>query len=274
MRIDQLTPDLVRSAIALYLDQAWPEGSSGRPVLDLSRLEGAATTEDAMACFERPRADEEIACQRFTLRLGNWRYPFMKFVVQEYLVEGEYFFSVDTHDDLHVDASAPDHDAWTELRRANRTIKASIERAWSEAGLPTYDELEQLTEALAREEQPQARGARILVVDDEEQVARGLAALLGARGYQVEVAHNGRAVLERLAQDPLPDLVILDYAMPELDGWEVLERVRQDPRTADLRVLLATATDIELAMLQRCSALLKKPYPRELLFQMLDQLLA
>ena len=86
-------------------------------------------------------------------------------------------------------------------------------------------------------------------------------------------SHDGRAVLDRLAQDPLPDLIVLDYAMPELDGWEVLERLRADGRTADLKVLLATATDIDLGMLQRCNALLKKPYPRELLFGMLDKLL-
>ena len=53
----------------------------------------------------------------------------------------------------------------------------------------------------------------------------------------------------------------------------MLERLRAEPRTAALKVLLATATDIDLGMLQRCNALLKKPYPRELLFGMLDKLL-
>lgn len=270
MRIEKLTPAHVRRAVDLYLEQAWPEG---KPPLDLAPLRAAETLAEVARHFERPREDEEVACERFTLRLGNWRYPFMKLVVQEYLVRDEYFFSVDTHDDLRVDPAMPDYEAWCEVREGNRELKERIEAAWAEDGLPTYDDLEQLSARIAQVEQAPGAGHRILVVDDEEAVARGLGALLGARGYVVELAHDGRAVLDRLARDPLPDLIVLDYAMPELDGWEVLERLRADGRTADLKVLLATATDIDLGMLQRCNALLKKPYPRELLFGMLDKLL-
>jgi CheY-like chemotaxis protein len=270
MRIDKLTPAHVRRAVDLYLEHAWPEG---RPPLDLEPLRAATTLEEVARQFERPREDEEVTCARFTLRLGNWRYPFMKLVVQEYLVRDEYFFSVDTHDDLRVDPSMPDYQAWCEVREGNRQLKERIEEAWAAEDLPTHDDLALLSEEIARVERAPGAGHRILLVDDERAVARGLGALLSARGYRVELAHDGRAVLERLAEDPLPELVILDYAMPELDGWEVLERLRGEPRTASLKVLLATATDIDLGMLQRCNALLKKPYPRELLFGMLDKLL-
>ena len=55
-------------------------------------------------------------CQSYTLRLGNESYPFMKFVVQEYLLDAEYFFSVDTHDE-HVDVGEndPDHEGWQQM---------------------------------------------------------------------------------------------------------------------------------------------------------------
>ena len=117
------------------------------------------------------------------------------------------------------------------------------------------------------------RPARILVVDDDQAVAQVLRAILEARGYRVELAHDGREALERLARDPLPDLVLLDYSMPELDGQEVLRILRENPRTRDLSVLVATASDIDLADLQRVSGFLRKPYPIEVLLAMLDRLL-
>lgn len=273
MRIERLTPSHVRLAVDLYVERAFPSGQTGPLPVDMELIESAQTMKELTPAFEQPRAEEQVSCERYTLRLGNWRYPFMKLVVQEYLVRDEFFFSVDTHDDLRVDPSMPDYGAWCELRESNRGLKECIESAWAEAGLPTHDDLRQLTEEIARMERAPSAGARILLVDDEEAVARGIGALLTARGYTVTLAHDGRRVLDLLEQDPLPDLVILDYAMPELDGWQVLEQLRGSSRTADLKVLLATATNIELKMLQRCNALLKKPYPREMLFDLIDQLL-
>ena len=197
----------------------------------------------------------------------------MKFVVQEYLVREEYFLSVDTHDDLKITPDMPDYEGWMDVRRFNRELKVGIEAAWHEAGLPTNRDLRVLMEELAELEQETEKGETLLVVDDEENVARGLKAVLGARGYQVEVAFDGRQVLERMARDPLPDLVLLDYSMPELDGEEVLRRVRDDERCRDVPVLLATASSIELSQLSRASGLLRKPYPRQLLFAMIGRIL-
>jgi CheY-like chemotaxis protein len=120
-------------------------------------------------------------------------------------------------------------------------------------------------------EEPKRR--RLLVVDDERSVARGLAALLEGRGYEVELAYSGEEVLERLARSPLPDLVLLDYELPMLDGGEVLDRLRADARLSDLPVLMLTAASIDLARLRRVSGLLRKPYPRLVLFKMIRELL-
>ena len=115
--------------------------------------------------------------------------------------------------------------------------------------------------------------ARILVVDDEKDVAMGLRALLLARGYGVDLAHTGEDVLEQLAEDPLPDLVLLDYELPGLDGQAVLIEMRASARLADVPVLMATASQIELGQLQRVSGFLQKPYPRGVLFKMIRRLL-
>ena len=88
------------------------------------------------------------------------------------------------------------------------------------------------------------------------------------------MAHDGRRAVEALAADELPDLVLLDFEMPELDGQAVLEHIRADPRTQDLPVLMATASEIDLARLSRVSGFLAKPYPREVLFEMISRLLA
>ncbi len=277
MRFAELTPEHIRTAVALYLEHAWPASAGRRPPFELADIEAATTLRELRELFDEPRRADRTAHRRYTLRLGNHRYPFMKFVVQEYLVDGEFFFSVDTHDEMKVDPAMPDYAEWMKLREYNRELKQRIERAWSAAGLPTHDDLRALCEGLARlEAAGVAAGARgrLLVVDDEEAVAEGLAAVLGARGYAVETAYDGQQVLDRMARDPLPDLVVLDFAMPVLDGEQVMRRLRADPRTAAVPLLLATASDIDLATLQRASGLLQKPYPRELLVGMIDRLLA
>ena len=274
MRLDRMTPAHVRRALRIYVQHAWPAGRPERPPVALEDLEAATTIEDLLARFERPTEVDGPACARYVLRLGNWRYPFMKFVVQEYLVDEEYFFCVDTHDALRIRPGMPDYDQWQLVRAHNRELKERIEAAWTAADLPTHGNLRRLMEGIATLEREDGKRARILVVDDERDVAEGLAALLAGRGYGVETAFDGRQALERLERDPLPDLVLLDYSMPEFDGEEVMRRVRQDPRCKDLPILLATATSIDLSTLRRASGMLRKPYPRALLFAMIGELLA
>jgi CheY-like chemotaxis protein len=274
MRLDRLTPAHVRRAVTLYFELAWPGGAEGEPRLGAEVLDGCETLEECFGRCETPcGGDQGPAAARYTLRLGNHRYPFIKFVVQEYLVDEEYFFSVDTHDDLKITPDMPDYAGWCDLRRFNEGLKTEIEAAWQAEDLPTHEDLRTLMEDLAQVECGQEGGARLLVVDDERDVARGLAAVLGARGYQVETAFDGRSVLERMAREPRPDLLVLDYSMPELDGEEVMTRLRAQPAFADLPILLATATEIDLASMSRASGLLRKPYPAEVLYKMIRELL-
>ena len=272
MRLEDLTPAHVRQAVYIYMEYAWPGPEAANPWFDPRRLEGVGTLEELFRLFSSAGEDEDRPlCARYTLRLGNQSYPFMKFVLQEYLVDSEYFFSVDTHDDLDIPEDSADFAEWQVLRLNNQRLKREIEIAWNCAGLPTNEDLRQIAEGLARVERDDTKRGRLLVVDDERGVALGLEALLAARGYLVEVAYDGQQVLERLGHDPLPGLVLLDYSMPEFDGDEVLKRIRANPRTRDLPVLLATASSIDLSRMARASGLLRKPYPRELLFAMLEQ---
>jgi CheY-like chemotaxis protein len=113
---------------------------------------------------------------------------------------------------------------------------------------------------------------RILVVDDNDALRENLAELLEAEGYEVAVAEDGAAALERLAKDPLPDLVLLDLLMPVLDGRETLARIRQDPRLAAMPVVLSTgAPSPHLRASLPANAFLPKPFGMKELLVALEQ---
>ena len=80
----------------------------------------------------------------------------------------------------------------------------------------------------------------ILVVDDNEDVARIAAGFLTAKGYTVRTAGDGPRALELVAQQR-PDCILLDIMMPRMSGIEVLNRLKQDPSTSAIPVILVTA---------------------------------
>jgi adenylate cyclase len=84
--------------------------------------------------------------------------------------------------------------------------------------------------------------ARILVVDDTPHNVKLLADLLSAKGYAVSTASSGRDALAKVGGEP-PDLILLDVVMPEMSGYEVCRKLRDNPATAVLPVVLVTALD-------------------------------
>src|SRR5580765_1098734 len=84
--------------------------------------------------------------------------------------------------------------------------------------------------------------AKVLVVDDTPHNVKLLADLLGAKGYAVATAVNGEEALAKVASES-PDLVLLDVMMPGLSGYDVCRRLRADPATALLPIVLVTSLD-------------------------------
>ncbi len=80
----------------------------------------------------------------------------------------------------------------------------------------------------------------ILVVDDDPDIARFVEVNLRSAGYEVSVAGDGEEALER-ASEIRPDLVLLDVMMPRLDGFEVAQRLRKNPQTANTSIIMLTA---------------------------------
>jgi DNA-binding response OmpR family regulator len=89
---------------------------------------------------------------------------------------------------------------------------------------------------------PDPAPARVLVVDDTPHNVKLLADLLSVKGYAVSTAVNGEEALVKVAAEP-PDIVLLDVMMPGLSGYAVCERLRADPRTALLPIVLVTSLD-------------------------------
>ena len=82
----------------------------------------------------------------------------------------------------------------------------------------------------------------ILVVDDNQDNVNIAREILLSRGFEVRVAYNGQSALASVEQQR-PDLVLLDVMMPQMSGMEVLDRLRANPATAGVPVILVTAKD-------------------------------
>src|SRR5690349_18130927 len=115
--------------------------------------------------------------------------------------------------------------------------------------------------------------ARILVVDDNADIRSLVAELLRRAGHDVVEADNGRAGLRALHSAPA-DLVVLDVSMPELDGWQTLERIRD---LSDVPVLMLTARGTELERVRGLQAgaddYMVKPFGRQELLARVQALL-
>lgn len=106
------------------------------------------------------------------------------------------------------------------------------------------------TRTLVAEHGPNTAGGSLLVVDDEEGNRDVLSRLLVKQGYTVANAENGRRALDMLGAGAY-DLVLLDIMMPELDGYEVLERLKADEQLRNIPVIMVSALG-EMESVARC----------------------
>src|SRR5690348_18484124 len=115
--------------------------------------------------------------------------------------------------------------------------------------------------------------ARVLVIDDDADIRGLVAELLGRAGLEVEGAPDGRVGLRAFHKSP-PDLVLLDVSMPELDGWQTLERIRD---LSDVPVIMLTARGAELERVRGLQAgaddYMVKPFGRQELVARVQALL-
>lgn len=114
---------------------------------------------------------------------------------------------------------------------------------------------------------------RILVVDDDPHAVEILTRMLQREGYQCVGVHSGPEALNALRQQPF-DVILLDVMMPEMDGLQVCERLRQDDELMQIPVMLLTARDdLETraqGMMLGVSEFLTKPINKRELFTRIE----
>ena len=112
--------------------------------------------------------------------------------------------------------------------------------------------------------------AVILIVEDEHDIAEGLQARLALEGYEIFVATDGKAGVEKARREK-PDLIIMDVMLPLLNGYEACAILKEDKSTKEIPVLFLTALprveDTEKAFEVGGNDFLNKPYTNERLIQ-------
>ena len=120
-------------------------------------------------------------------------------------------------------------------------------------------------------------GKRILIVDDEPSIVISLEYLMKREGHDTAVAIDGESALEALASWS-PDLVILDVMLPKMNGFEVCQRIRADPRWRDVKVIMLTARgrepEVARGLAVGADAYVTKPFSTRELAAQIKQLLA
>jgi CheY-like chemotaxis protein len=267
MKLDDLDVSLVRTAVDIYLACAWgPRAAERVPGIDFE----ACT--DIHSLLKRFRDEmSPTGMRRFSLRLGNPRYPFMKLILQELLVKDSFFFAVDTHDELGIQAAFPDYGEWLEIKAGNRALKERIERAWCDSHLPTFATLV----AQMERDAPAPHGIQrreaplILIADDDESIARGVESVLARNGYRTQRVVSAEAGLAAIAEEP-PDLVLSDLEMGGMTGLEFATRLREDSRTASIPFILATAASVGQTHFRVIDGFLVKPFDQAVLLKFIE----
>ena len=117
---------------------------------------------------------------------------------------------------------------------------------------------------------------KVLVVDDEVYILHILDFSLGAEGFDVITAADGEQALSR-ARSERPDLIVMDIMMPRLDGYETCQRLKTDPATKDIPILLLSARgreeDRKRGMEAGASDYMTKPFsPNKLIARVTEML--
>ena len=117
---------------------------------------------------------------------------------------------------------------------------------------------------------------KILVVEDEESLLKLESILLTSKGYSVTGVMDGKSALAEIKSNR-PDLVILDVMLPELDGFEVCKRIKEDPDTATIPVVMLTAKksnqDIERGKHVGADAYITKPFKSAKVMEIIEGLI-
>ncbi|MDI6752632.1 MAG: response regulator [bacterium] len=117
---------------------------------------------------------------------------------------------------------------------------------------------------------------KILLVDDEKDLAETGRIVLQEEGYSVELAYDGLSAVEKVYEER-PDLVVLDISLPEMDGYQVCRVLKNDPQYSDIPIIMLTAraqrSDEFRGKETGANEYMTKPYSPEMLIESVKKIL-
>ena len=118
---------------------------------------------------------------------------------------------------------------------------------------------------------------RVLIVEDEESLLKLETILLTVKGFEVIGAFTGKMAIDKIGVEAF-DLVLLDIMLPDIDGFEVCRRIRKDPRTAAVPIIMLTSKkaqeDHDRGVLCGANAYLVKPFKSAMIVDEINRLLS
>lgn len=294
MKLEELDAQTLTRAATIFCNLAYEAEEAVRQLQRTVPKPKAPFAEVLSWFADESDQAESAAHRRYALRMGNRNYPCMKMVLEEILYPSEFFFYVDTHDDVDLDPDTPEYEAWQELRAYNRELKSRIEAAWWNAGIATIRDLKDLLSERANpEHNPDRAGAEgrgpkaragdaddavqrqivVMVVDDDRDMADTTALALETQGYRtVEVFDPAGVVREARRVDP--DAILVDSAVGGCSGREICRRLRNDAKTARIPLALVAPRLDFFRKVPEADACLFKPYDVGVLYRIVDRLVA
>ncbi|GGK46283.1 MULTISPECIES: response regulator transcription factor [Flavobacteriaceae] len=117
---------------------------------------------------------------------------------------------------------------------------------------------------------------KILIVDDEPNIVMSLEYIFKKENFEVFIARDGSEAIE-IAEDNLPDIILLDIMMPNVDGYQVLKHLKKNPKLDNIKVLFLSAknkvSDIELGLQLGADKYISKPFSTKKLVKEVKELL-
>jgi CheY-like chemotaxis protein len=105
---------------------------------------------------------------------------------------------------------------------------------------------------------------KVLIVDDQQDIRLLISTILRSEGHETREAESGPGALESLAGGDVPDLIVLDVQMPEMDGWDTLSAIRSNESTKEVPVIMCTVKAKPLDLKQGwelgCDGYIAKPF--------------
>ena len=118
---------------------------------------------------------------------------------------------------------------------------------------------------------------RVVCVEDEPEMIDLIRLILGRKGYEVIGAHGGMAAMQ-IIQEQMPDVILLDLMMPDMDGWEVYQKLKanEDVKNIPVIVVTAKAQSIDKVLglhIAKVDDYISKPFSPQELLDSIDQIL-